>query len=351
MNLLGLGIPNKIESRVRAQWWVNRDPPKPDGPGGIEKERGPSELPGCDKEAADVMGTLSLQHGSGVVLEFCPALHARCHVKAMTENHHHGSAFLLVAGFGALLAGGGVAGLYMILVALTLMAAVNVHDLVAHLISLDFRLPLMGLDVQFLTVELASPLVQFVGCHFAMTEENSHFLMQIEKKRKLEKHASTLLIAGPALWLVGSIQNACQVYERADGLLQVLQKGVYLPFLMGSQLLLVAGILNRQIPSHSAHDPSLLGRTWAWLGLSGSLLYFIGGLANVRKVFKMQRLDWTRLEQLRGVRREGWWRESEIRTPLVAAEQRTVSVSQEGGAALPPSSSSSYKVALAAGQP
>lgn len=76
---------------------------------------------------------------------------------------HVFSALLLVAGFGTLLAGGGVAGLYVMLVALTLVAAVNAHDLVAHLISLDFRLPLMGLDAQFLTVEIASPLVQFVG--------------------------------------------------------------------------------------------------------------------------------------------------------------------------------------------
>lgn len=101
-----------------------------------------------------------------------------------------------------------------------------------------------------------------VGCHSAKTDDIRRKLplafLQIEEKQKLEKHASNLLIAGPALWLAGSIQNACQVYERADGLLQVLQKGVYLPFLMGSQLLLVAGILNRQTSSHSAHGPSLL---------------------------------------------------------------------------------------------
>ncbi|CAN6444370.1 unnamed protein product [Victoria cruziana] len=261
---------------------------------------------------------------------------------------HVFSALLLVAGFGTLLAGGGVAGLYVMLVALTLVAAVNAHDLVAHLISLDFRLPLMGLDAQFLTVEIASPLVQFVGS--VLTFLAILFLL-IEEKQKLEKHASNLLIAGPALWLAGSIQNACQVYERADGLLQVLQKGVYLPFLMGSQLLLVAGILNRQTSSHSAHGPSLLGRTWAWLGLSGSLLYFVGGLANVLKVFKMQRLDWTRLEQLRGVRREGWWRESETRTPLISAEQRKARDSQEGGAPIPPPPFPPYSSASAVAQP
>jgi len=37
------------------------------------------------------------------------------------------------------------------------------------------------------------------------------------------------------------------------------------------------------------------GRTWIWLGIFGSLLFFIGGLANVIKVFKMEQIDGLRM--------------------------------------------------------
>ena len=61
---------------------------------------------------------------------------------------------------------------------------------------------------------------------------------------KLERHALNLLIAGPALWVLGSIHNSCQIYERADGHVQILQQSVHIPFLMGSLLFLVGSILN-----------------------------------------------------------------------------------------------------------
>ncbi|CAL0328323.1 unnamed protein product [Lupinus luteus] len=41
---------------------------------------------------------------------------------------------------------------------------------------------------------------------------------------KLEHHALNLLIAGSLLWVVGSIHNTCQIYERADGHVQILQQ-------------------------------------------------------------------------------------------------------------------------------
>lgn len=63
---------------------------------------------------------------------------------------------------------------------------------------------------------------------------------------KLEKHAVSMLIPGAALWLLGSIHNSCQIYERADSHVQVLQESVHIPFLLGSLLFLVGSVLNCQ---------------------------------------------------------------------------------------------------------
>jgi len=60
----------------------------------------------------------------------------------------------------------------------------------------------------------------------------------------LERHALNLLAAGPAFWVLGSLHNSCQIYERADGHVQILQQSVHIPFLMGSSLFLVGSILN-----------------------------------------------------------------------------------------------------------
>lgn len=43
-----------------------------------------------------------------------------------------------------------------------------------------------------------------------------------------------------------------------------------------------------------------LGQRMIWLGIFGSLILFVGGLANVVKVFKMQQMNGIRLENLRG---------------------------------------------------
>jgi len=87
--------------------------------------------------------------------------------------------------------------------------------------------------------------------------------MQVEKGvgyDKLETHALNMLIAGPVFWMLGSIHNSCQIYERADGHVQVLQESVHLPFLTGSLLFLVAGILNsRELSGWSrSHHHGLL---------------------------------------------------------------------------------------------
>ena len=53
-----------------------------------------------------------------------------------------------------------------------------------------------------------------------------------------------MLIASFVLWMLGSIHNSCQIYERASGHIQILQQGVPIPFLMGSLLFVVGAILN-----------------------------------------------------------------------------------------------------------
>lgn len=70
---------------------------------------------------------------------------------------------------------------------------------------------------------------------------------------KVEKQAVNLLIAGPALWLLGSIHNSCQIYERADGHVQILQQSVNIPFLLGSLLFLVGALLNWRDQSGYVH--------------------------------------------------------------------------------------------------
>lgn len=61
---------------------------------------------------------------------------------------------------------------------------------------------------------------------------------------KLEKHTLNMLLAGPILWVVGSIHNSCQIYERADGHVQILQQCVHIPFLIGSLSFMLGAIIN-----------------------------------------------------------------------------------------------------------
>lgn len=63
-------------------------------------------------------------------------------------------------------------------------------------------------------------------------------------------------------------------------------------------------------------------KSWAWLCLFGSLLFFVGGLCNVLKVFEMQQADGLRLEKLRGGAQERLSRDREGRVPLNWEESR-----------------------------
>ncbi|GKV31294.1 hypothetical protein SLEP1_g40001 [Rubroshorea leprosula] len=232
---------------------------------------------------------------------------------------------VLGSGFGAQFSLEPRSSLVLMLIALALIIVVNVHDLVAHLAGIDFRLPLMELDTQLAFVEFAVPLVQalgsllfFLGILILFVEEGKGYVYF-----RFEKHALNMLIAGPVLWVLGSIHNSCQIYERADGHVQILQQSVQLPFLIGSTLFMVGGILNSQEQTGlSRHGMGLLGSSWVWLGISGSLLFFMGGFTNVIKVFKMQQINVLRLEKLRGGAQERLIQEREGQVPLIPDEER-----------------------------
>ncbi|XP_021729033.1 uncharacterized protein LOC110696070 [Chenopodium quinoa] len=230
---------------------------------------------------------------------------------------------VLLMGFIALFSKEPKSGLLLLLIGYFLITAVNVHDLVAHLAGIDYRLPLMEFDIQLALVEFAVPVVQILGSLLSFL--GILFLLILEEKgvyySSLERHALNMLIAGPVLWLIGSIHNSCQIYERADGHIQILQESVNIPFLLASLLFVVGAILNSREQSRWIyHGLMLLGKTWVWLGIFGSLLLFIGGLMNVVKVFKMQQMNGLRLEKLRGGAQEGLIRVREGRVPLMNEE-------------------------------
>ncbi|KAM7268875.1 hypothetical protein ACFE04_011041 [Oxalis oulophora] len=217
-------------------------------------------------------------------------------------------------------------GLVLLIIALTLIIIVNLHDMFAHLAAIDGRLVLMEFDPQLALVEFAVPLVQALGSLLMLL--GILFIFVQEEKGyglyKLEKHAMNMLIAGPVLWVVGSIHNSCQIYERADGHVQILQQSVHIPLLMGSLLFMVAAIYNARAQARFVHHGlPLLGTTWVWLGICGSIMFFIGGLTNVVKVFKMQQLDGgLRLEKLRGGAHERLIQAREGELPLILEENR-----------------------------
>ncbi|KAI3831988.1 hypothetical protein MKX03_006362 [Papaver bracteatum] len=241
-------------------------------------------------------------------------------------------------------------GLVVLLIGLVLILVVNIHDLFAHMAGIDYRLQYLGFDTQLALVEFAVPIVQALGSlvfflgvlFFFIEEEKRH------SYSRFEKHALSLLIAGPVLWVVGSIHNSCQIYERSDGHVQIMQASVYVPFLMGSLLLVVGAILNKHSIDEvgSVHSGlSYLRESWIWLGIFGSLFLFVGGLTNVAKVFKMQQMEGVRLEKLRGGAQERLNRDREGQVPLILEDQRRRKIQTEE-ARQPAVVQTSYKDAL-----
>ncbi|KAJ6672806.1 hypothetical protein OIU85_014083 [Salix viminalis] len=216
---------------------------------------------------------------------------------------------VLAGGFVAELSKETKPGLSLLLIALLLIAVVNLHDLVAHLAGIDYLISSDG---------ALGALLSFLGILFILIQEHKGF-----GHFKWERHALNLLAAGPALWVLGSIHNSCQIYERADGHVQILQQSVHIPFLIGSSLFFVGSILNiRDQAGWGRHGLGLLSKTWVWIGIFGSLMLFIGGLTNVVKVFEMQQIDGVRLEKLRGGAQERLIRERDGHAPLIQAEER-----------------------------
>ncbi|KAJ1395741.1 hypothetical protein SESBI_33085 [Sesbania bispinosa] len=231
---------------------------------------------------------------------------------------------VLCSGFAAQFSSEARSGLVLLLIAFTIILLVNLHDLLAHLAGIDFRLHLMAFDLQLAFVEFAVPLLQMLGTLLALLGVLFLFIQE-EKGHgyfKLEKHAVNMLVAGPVLWVVGSIHNSCQIYERADGHVQILQQCVYIPFLMGSLAFMLSAALNYNEQSKVTHHGiHLLGRTWIWLGIFGSIMFFVGGLTNLIKVFKMQQMNGMRLEKLRGGAQERLVSAREGHVPLILEHQ------------------------------
>ncbi|XP_048325514.2 uncharacterized protein LOC107414567 isoform X2 [Ziziphus jujuba] len=145
---------------------------------------------------------------------------------------------VLLGGFVAELSKEPKSGLVLLMIALVVIMMVNLHDLLAHLAGIDYRLTLMEFDIQLALVEFAVPLLQALGSLLFFLGVLFLFIQEYKGRvqSKLEKHALNMLIAGPVLWVVGSIHNSCQIYERADGHVQILQQGVHIPFLTGEVL-------------------------------------------------------------------------------------------------------------------
>ncbi|KAJ0963000.1 hypothetical protein J5N97_028122 [Dioscorea zingiberensis] len=216
-------------------------------------------------------------------------------------------------------------GLVLLLIGIVFVALVNAHDLFAHIAGVDYCIALVGLDVQLGLVEFTAPLVHLVGSILMFL---GILFLLIQSKRgysshKLKSSGLSMLITGPVFWLLGSVLDLCQIYERADGHVQILQKGVQIPLLMGSLLFLVGGVFDRHDVFMSKHQVfRVMGRNWIWFGIAGSLLFFLGGLMNVVKVFKIQQMDGMRLEKLRGGAQERLRQRREGQAPLISEDDR-----------------------------
>lgn len=70
---------------------------------------------------------------------------------------------LLLSGFATEFSFAPKSGLVLLLIALTLLTAVNIHDLLAHLAGIDYQFGLLQYDTQFALVEFAVPLVYAAG--------------------------------------------------------------------------------------------------------------------------------------------------------------------------------------------
>ncbi|XP_066360635.1 uncharacterized protein [Miscanthus floridulus] len=235
------------------------------------------------------------------------------------------AALLLVLAAGVVLAAAALsasaarAGLAVAAVALAAAAAVNAHDLAAHLAGVDCRVGLARYDAQLGLVEFLVPAMHAAGCALAvvglalLVSHSQHLKGKgAAGHGRREAHAAIMLLVAALLWVLGSVLNSCQVYERADGRAQLLQSSVQVPQLLGSLLFLVAAALNLRVVSGTGSG----GDEPAWLFLAGSVLWLAAALLNVLKVITMHQSDALRLEKLRGGAQEWLSRDREGRVPL-----------------------------------
>jgi hypothetical protein len=195
-------------------------------------------------------------------------------------------------------------GLWMILVGGAVLVVVNFHDLHAHLAGIDYTFRFLARDTQWWLVELAAPLVQAFGsillciATFLLIRANKGVYEHEEMHLKLVQ-AFRLVVAGSALWLLGAIHNAFQVYEKTGLRIQVLQKAVSLPCVLASELLLISGVLALQISGRHGYK---LMKISTWLALVASGLLVVAAVMNVVRVLALQQVDrfGGHLESLRG---------------------------------------------------
>jgi uncharacterized membrane protein len=231
---------------------------------------------------------------------------------------------LLAAGVVLLLPSFGVinTGLWMILVGVAVIVLVNFHDLHAHLAGIDYNFRFLTLDTQLWIVELAAPFVQAIGsillciATFLLIRANHGAYKHSEMHLKLAQ-SFRLVVAGAALWLLGAVHNAFQVYEKTGLQIQVLQKAVSLPCIIASELLLISGVLALQV---SRHDHKLMTIS-TWMALVASGLLVVAAVVNVIRVVALQQVDrhGGHLESLRGGADEELQRSRAHSEPLLSS--------------------------------
>eukprot|EP00850_Spirogloea_muscicola_P006988 SM000034S12742 [mRNA] locus=s34:485827:487571:+ [translate_table: standard] len=181
--------------------------------------------------------------------------------------------------------------LWMLFLGVVLLVIVNVHDLYAQLAGFDFQLPLLTLDPQLALVETLAPLLHTIGALLYATAFS--LLLYVTSPARgdtavegLQAHARALLVAAPVFFLLGAMDNACQVYERGDLSAQTLQNAAALPLIVASSLYLAAGLMLLQMWPLIAELQvrATVGRLFA----AGSGCILVAAIVNLFRVVYVQ---------------------------------------------------------------
>lgn len=249
------------------------------------------------------------------------------------------AALLLTAGSVLLLPGyNAAAGLWLILVGLVFVLFVNLHDLYANLAAIGFDFSLIALDWQLALIEIAAPIAQAIGAIVYFV--GAFLLLRIVRgdysestAHSVSTHVYRLLIAAPAFWLLGSIHNSFQVYANTDLEVQAYQRAVTLPFVIGSLLLLLSGIVTiLSWPAAAFHTAKMLSST---LAVAATALLLVAAVVNAIRVIKMHHAQQSggHLEKLRGGAQEtvvGRREEARVYAPVPKDDHYTEIESGQG---------------------